>query len=528
MTTYYVSQTATNGFAIGSDSNTAGQAQSQATPWLTVDKFYASSSDGDIVIINDGIYTAAVAYNINRALTFTANTIGQVTFRTQAGQAAVINSGLAAGKVLSFNGIIFDAQNVNNYAHNTDSSSVTINWTDCVFKDALLQCCRLNSASGKYTLVRCTVTGASTDGGVVHNGPGSGSVIVIDDLYVNLTNITQNAGSVYLQGAATGSTAYIRNVYGEQVNVGATVLAGIQTYNISRLAIIGSGKGDVGPRLKVTAASSAAACVKVLARISIASDRPVINGFRGWLNTVSDGYGIIVGTDGSGGGTVDNFITDPVIINCDIIGNPSNSTSHGLMIGSQIGGFVANNRVRAFGIPIISKLQATRGMISVNNDIDFSVTAGAGAIYSKGSLAGSAHFMNNIHISSGYAPQAFQSLRDNVSLVVDTGSVYAFNNIYSTVQVSTMATVGTGVDLSTATFACNNYNLSAGVTGTPFSYQGVGYATVALWAAAQELTARTETPTNQDATYFKYSYLPRVRQMVWKTSPAMAIGVGLQ
>lgn len=515
MATYYVSQTATNGCGVGSDSNSSAQAQNPLTPWLTLDKFYSSSADGDSVWINDGTYTAATANNINRALTYMAINAFAVTMRTQAGQSAVINSGLGAGKVLQFNGIIFDAQNINNYAHYTDSASVTINWANCVFKDAVLQCCRLNSTSGKYNFVNCTVTGAATDGGIVHVAPGAGCIITIDGLTVNLTNITANAGAIYLQGGAVGAVVMMRNVFGSQINTGSAAMSGITCYNITRLAILGPGPGDDMPRLKVTA-SAPVACLRILPRISIAFDRPYVEGFRGELNTANDGYGILFGTDGLGGATVGNFLTDPICIGCDIIGNPTNTASHGLMIGDQVGGFFAANRIRGFAISMISKVQSSRGLITAMNDIDGAVAGGAGMIYSKGSTAGSGHFGNRMHLSAGAMQTVYQSLKDNTSGAIDVGSVFAFNTIYSQADATANALVAVGgaSDASTSTFAGNNWNLAGGVSGSPFSYQGTTYASVAAWAAAQELSLRNEVPTFSAPNFWRFIYLPKVKQII--------------
>lgn len=527
MTTYYVSQTAANGFGVGSDSNSAALAQNQATPWLTLDKFYSSAVDGDTCIINDGTYTATTIFAVNKALTYSAFNTGAVVLRSQPAQTTVVSTGISAGKTATFNGLVFDAQNAQNYCHQTDSAAVTVVWNNCQFINPVLRCVVLAGGAGKYYLTGCTISGAATDGGIVHNSPGSGCVVVIDGLTVNMTNITNNAGSVYLQGAATGATAMIRNVFGTQVNIGSASFAAIQCSNISRLFIGGPGIGDTAPRMKVVAASAPAACVRVLARSSIATDHPVIKGFRGELATVSDGYGIIVGSDGNLGAAFDQLITDPIITNCDIIGNPNNNTSHGLMVGSQIGGVISSNRIRGFGIPIISKLQITRGLISYDNDIDLCVSGGAGAIYSKGSSAGSFHFANKLHFSAGYTSQVFQSLKDNATLTLDTGSLYAFNTAYSSAQMSAVVLVGGAADASTATLVMNNYNLAGGVSGSPFGYQGTTYATLAAWGAAQETTYRVDVPTIQEPTFYRNSYAQYAATRLYQSDPWLPQVIGL-
>lgn len=61
-TIYYVSKTASNGYAVGSNSNSCAQAQDKATPKNTIDGSSTSVMDacvvgGDTVIVNEGTYT---------------------------------------------------------------------------------------------------------------------------------------------------------------------------------------------------------------------------------------------------------------------------------------------------------------------------------------------------------------------------------------------------------------------------------------------------------------------------------------
>ncbi len=59
-TTYYVSNTSLHGYSVGNDSHTCTQAQSTATPKLTINKTASSGlgclASGDTLIINDGTY----------------------------------------------------------------------------------------------------------------------------------------------------------------------------------------------------------------------------------------------------------------------------------------------------------------------------------------------------------------------------------------------------------------------------------------------------------------------------------------
>lgn len=52
-TIYYVSNSASNGFAMGNDSN---DGLSKSTPWVTLGKFGSTASLGDVGIVNIGDY----------------------------------------------------------------------------------------------------------------------------------------------------------------------------------------------------------------------------------------------------------------------------------------------------------------------------------------------------------------------------------------------------------------------------------------------------------------------------------------
>lgn len=62
-TTYYVSKTASNGYAVGSDSNSCVQAQSKATPKSTIwgtSGGKVCQASGDTIIVNEGTYTEEI------------------------------------------------------------------------------------------------------------------------------------------------------------------------------------------------------------------------------------------------------------------------------------------------------------------------------------------------------------------------------------------------------------------------------------------------------------------------------------
>ena len=125
--TIYVSNSATNGYALGSDSNTYAQAQNKSTPYLTLTKATSLSiANGDTIIINDGIYNEAAAVIPARyGLTITNDSAtgvsGGVIIRAATNTSRVLHLPLNGGTTQAYTigPIVLDA-------NNTQSTCVTI------------------------------------------------------------------------------------------------------------------------------------------------------------------------------------------------------------------------------------------------------------------------------------------------------------------------------------------------------------------------------------------------------------------
>lgn len=86
-TTYYVSQSATNGYQIG---NGANDGLAKATPKLTITGAQTAASSGDTVIVNDGTYASMT---FTKGLTITPENVDAVsiTKATAGGQVIYVN-----------------------------------------------------------------------------------------------------------------------------------------------------------------------------------------------------------------------------------------------------------------------------------------------------------------------------------------------------------------------------------------------------------------------------------------------------
>src|SRR5689334_21160806 len=101
---YYVSKTATNGNAIGTDVNNG---TSKSTPFITIKKAVQTVAAGDTVTINDGTYTEIPSLNFDKGVTYNPETALGVTIKGSNVTTLLTQATLTSG-TLSFGSIIFD------------------------------------------------------------------------------------------------------------------------------------------------------------------------------------------------------------------------------------------------------------------------------------------------------------------------------------------------------------------------------------------------------------------------------------
>jgi hypothetical protein len=147
MPTKYVSKTATNGYAIGSDAN---DGSTKALAKLTLEAAITAAAAGDIIVINDGTYTAATYYDVAKALTINAETDYGVTLKCTGAVAQVIRVGVA-GMEIKLGKLIIDAES------NASASCVGINGTTA--RTVTLDGTRLTNPGGTHYGVKSLSSG---------------------------------------------------------------------------------------------------------------------------------------------------------------------------------------------------------------------------------------------------------------------------------------------------------------------------------------------------------------------------------
>lgn len=479
--TRFVSAAATNGYAVGAN---AGNGNTKAAPWLTLDYAIATASPGDVIEVNDGTYQSATFYNQNgKTLTIQARRLGGVILQAAAGQTRIVHAipNVAGARMLTLTNLILDGLN------NTTRGATMGN------NGAGIGC--------GLTLRNCTirnVTQAYVEGGAVEAatlnlwnltcaGQVSGRPIFVSakDANIDINGVALSGVSttapnfalvelLRIAGGVATSKVAVRGIAGTFTGPGAQVTNGVVITDFDDAAIENNEltiQGDatsIGALYKVSSDNAA-----------LSAHRASVRGNRGY-NGHGGGYMVLIGSDGTGPGN--NNHNNPLVENNNIGANPAAGLPvHGYILGWGSGGQVRNNTATGAGHGLLAK-DWTGGTFSGNTVSGFSYDG----IYAKGAT-GTAFTDNTINVTMANSQGVIRVDWDDVSTVKSTGIVLARNTLNVGVDPPIVVFVGAGSD---AAFSADNYALGVALGGaTPWSYQGTGYATLAAWKAAREPTA---------------------------------------
>lgn len=510
MTTRYVSQSSNNGYAAGNDSNT-GLSKSEAK--LTLASAISASSNGDIVVINDGVYTAATYHDVAIGLELIAENDHAVTLKCAAGQAQVIRVG-AAGQTITIGKLVIDAEN-NSAAscigiNGTTARAVTLSGTALRNPGASRFGVESINSSQVLTLrVEGVDFSCATTAGAVYCLLGSGASVAIDGLTVD-----NSAGSgvasyarapVYVNATAL-AVVHIRRVSGSWKTSSGTISASFIRTSGCR-GIIENNRGMV-----LSGGDTNGCLIRVANDSGVQADSVLIRKNSGSNNT-NGGYLILVGADGAGAN--DNKTNYCVVAENDVSGSDAATVMHGIMIGNSKGGVVCGNVVRNAAISYLCKL-CSEAVYFLNNDAVMPYSSTSGVYRAKGAtnmqIAG-----NRAICASGKINPFFVVDRDPTIPTLSTGVSAIGNTLYSSAQMSKAITVGGAGDSSAATFVLNNY--SASYAAGAFIYQASSYDTPGAWSAAVEPTLRQVNLTDSDSGFWRTSYQPFVDSVLISAVP---------
>ncbi len=524
MATYYVSNAATNGYAVGSDSNTTGQAVSKSTPWLTIAHAMSAASGGDTLILNGCTFVETAYLNPGKQLTVKADAGLTATIQDATGSdSRVIHFSQASqGSVLGAAGstIVLDGQNANSGCLTTDSSnqlsSLTIigvqakNFTQYgmrLFKNANFV---MNDANWSIDVSGCTNAtsaairldpGSSSDAYKIANGKVTGTFA---------SGVSTNAYGIFQAnpGAAGGTVSVIGvtcalvcdQATGTQqammFNLGLNHTIQSNTITVTAPNQTSSNLIDgIAVGLSATGLTSSSVLVQKNT-VTLPIDALGANGFGG--------HGILVGQDGPAsagpvGPTGYNGAGGVVVSQNTIVGG-----NHGLLVSWISGALIWGNTLQNGVLGAVDKHGGTnyggtyKGTPNVwcGNVINYiqDSTGVNGCLYGKASVG--TIFCNNLVLldAASYQSPAFRVNNDPQGTVVAaSGIVYKNNVVYSSANAPTSCVLVAN-DTSTASFASNDYYSANGVAANAWSYQGVASNTLGAWQGAQEATAMSADP----------------------------------
>lgn len=499
MATIYVSQTASASggitFGVGDDSRTRAVAGDPSTPLLTLDGAggaIAKAVDGDSIIVNDGTYTATTFFNFaNKTLTVDPARAYGVTLKRTGAQTRVVNFDIS-GKTVSFGPFIINAESNASTGGITIASvavlpNLTLRGTQIINVVAGASCILSNSAL--LTLRMFGVIAAALNAAAVRTGTalvGTSSVI-ISGCTLSAVNANTALGTVHLTASATGAWAIVRNNRISFYNTGNNAVGPIVSANVRSLVEYNI--------LDADGTASGTALVHISSLAAVLAENSVVRWNIG-RNRGSAGYLMRVGEEVSGANN--NMVNYPVVYGNVFAGNYAGTGMHGFMLGWIKGGCVTGNAAFYVGIPFLSKDQSERAYF-VNNVAAKGSASTSGMLRAKGST-NTVFAGNTIHTDAISANTAMLADTDP-AVNVSTGIDYIANTIKAAWTATAIASVAATCD---AEFLFNDYDYDA-LSGNPWSYTGVNYASLAAWLAVEPTAQNVPVGVNDKEFWPKFN-----------------------
>lgn len=484
--TYYVSQTATNGYQIGVDTNNG---TAKGTPFLTIGKARATYAAGDTIYINDGTYlttdggSGATSLTLSKTVTILPETsLGATIQGTNATYTVYLNP--SENAVFTLGAIIIDGRN-------TAQRCVSLNTTAFTSSIYLTGTRLLNPTTYGWhssepdhdfhaTNISIYANNMLATGHGINIVSNTSGTIDIDGLDLDID--ADASGTVYgveikSTDGGTNTTARVAGVHGSITNSNASgTVVGVLIRNVPAAVI------EDGTAFTVTAGGPLSSYgYKISTSGAFQSDGCIIRNNTGLTFNAAAGYAIIIG-ESSGVVAEDNKCNNGKIYGNSATGieNGQTGTPHGIVMGPNTGGEVYGNTATNFSpCYLLAKTDSTtvaHHNLAIN-------PYGQQGLYAKGAV-GSKFYNNTVVMADGYNAQALAC-----QIHFDTGNpacngVEFKNNIVINNNATDPRFVRVANDGSTATFDYNLYYSPSALASNAFAYQANSYATFALWQGA--------------------------------------------
>lgn len=470
--TRYVSNEATNGYAIGADSGTAA---TKGAPWLTMSYAVANASSGDTIVANCGTYTntgsltPAATNLIIQSETPLCATITSSSGTTSVLQVNVAATGITVKDVIldgagtKAAGITFDASNnvtttlqgtkiVNVRTHGLTSMARVTSLTMRGGWSIVLSGDTGTTQSGINGVPTQTSTWSISDGSVVQTCPAAATTACNGILLSPTGALTATLSNVTISSFGIDGAGDIRGFYSE----------GVTTLTVTNLDTFYSGSlnptyyGIIIPNDAVDTST-----------ISIRNSDVEAAAFGNNTN-----IGIQIGNNAVP--AVSNKVVITLFTN-----NSTKNTNHGILFGYISNALGYNNFVYNAYTGLVAKVLT--GNSGFYDNFVYGYPLDDGALRSRGSTNNFfAH--NAVYVDKNATSTALPIYINDSPEGANSGTAYVNNIVESAIAGIKTVDVDAG---DTATFSGNNY----AVSNPNFEYQASAYSTLAAWAAAQETSA---------------------------------------
>ena len=467
--TWYVSNTASNGFILGVDTY---DGMTKGTPFLTLTKALSVCNDGDIILLNSGTYTETLSMAVNKAVSIDSAIAYGAIIKVAGGQTKIFTinaagSGSTIGRVVldgnaaCANGILGDATTAVPFfgIDGTTFQNFTGNAIDTMTKVRNL------TISGGWT-INC---GAAVS--AMNITPDAASNIVIKNGTINATSPSGATWTgVSIAPTITGCTLVIDSItYNITGNAVSTTFNAIFTAGCSKVSVTNSNFTYTGG-----ASSTNLYSIYTTNHATITCTSYVVNN-----NTIqTPGYsqfGIFIG-DYSAPTTANN------IQNCVVSNNTIKNTGQAIFVGYITGAQIFHSTFIDCSSGITSR-QCTNNVISYNYGYFLTGYQAGTTVFALGAVScygdtGTKVYNNTFHCA---ASTSSIGIKTAIATANCSGLVVR-NNLITAANSAGLVYVNSAASNPITTISNNLYFGST--NANPWVYLGTNYSAVGTWAAA--------------------------------------------
>jgi hypothetical protein len=498
MSTFYVSATAANGIAAGSDQTGNG---SREHPWATIGRARIAAANGDTVYLNDGVYSPsdgvyapAKTLEISNSVSWVGVRDYGATIRGVAGQSRVIGVSEDQAGTVTFGKINIDGAN-------GTTSLITINSQAATYGVRLDGTRLLNPTSYGIQGTSSGTRARISLNNVQFNASSALSMLNVSSMLAG--GVTIQGGSVNIASAWRSGFGGIATVNADAAGVSATISGVVANLKATGTGATSNGAGlYYGIRLTDVAApliennnitQNGTSADQIGSTVLVTYDR--LNPFNvsGGIiryntlrNYLDGGAGkiILVGADSDPGASVRNYANNFQVYGNSGFGDQGAEAAklHGILVGWQTGAKVYDNSMDYTSLAYVMKGMSGQTLVFDNTDTHTS----SKSLYQKGGTG--VQFLYNTSYQTGALSPDIINIGDASSAVYNASNATVVgNSLVYTGTPDSFLTVSPGSNITA--ISGNNYYSATGNVSSAWSYKGTNYRTIEAWRAAVEGSA---------------------------------------